>query len=133
MQLSELVKLFLNSLKGGLATAANHVKGTAEATADLVMNAVTKHRIIFKNTYRFECFDALGNLKWVEEVNNQVMTVGVNDLLTQYFKGSAYTAAFYVGLVDNASVGPSISQPTRWLPMLDGLRAQLTRTQRVQL
>jgi len=29
-------------------------------------------------------------------------TVGKNDMLTQYFKGSAYTAAWYVGLVDNA-------------------------------
>jgi len=56
-----------------------------------------------KNTYRFECFDSMGNLKWVEEVPNLVVDAGINDLLNQYFKGSAYTAAFFVGLVDNAS------------------------------
>lgn len=32
-----------------------------------------------------------------------VTTVGKNDLLTQYFKGSAYTAAWFVGLVDGGS------------------------------
>jgi hypothetical protein len=31
-----------------------------------------------------------------------VVTEGKNDLLTNYLKGSSYTAAFYVGLVDNA-------------------------------
>jgi hypothetical protein len=32
-----------------------------------------------------------------------VTTEGKNDNLTQYFKGSSYTAAFFVGLVNNAS------------------------------
>lgn len=32
-----------------------------------------------------------------------VTTAGKNDLLTQYFKGSAYTAAWFVGLVDGGS------------------------------
>lgn len=40
--------------------------------------------------------------KWVEEVQNLVTTEGKNDQLTQYFKGSSYTGAFYVGLINNA-------------------------------
>jgi hypothetical protein len=36
-------------------------------------------------------------------VPNLTTTAGKNDQLTQYFKGSAWTAAWYVGLVDNAS------------------------------
>jgi hypothetical protein len=99
MNISELVKSLLSGLKGSVVFAKNK----AEAAADLIMNAVTTHRVIFKNKYTFECFDSLGNLKWTEVVYNTVMTVGINDLLTQYFKGSAYTATFYVGLVDNAS------------------------------
>lgn len=51
-----------------------------------------------KNTYKFECFDADGNLKWTEEVQNLITTVGATDLLAKYLKGSAYTAAWYVGL-----------------------------------
>lgn len=99
MQISEFVKSLLSGLKGSVVSA----KSKTIATADLVMSAFSKHTIKFRNTYRFECFDALGNLKWVEEVPNQVMTAGINDLLTNYFKGSAYTAAFFVGLVDNTS------------------------------
>jgi hypothetical protein len=56
-----------------------------------------------RNTYRFEARDREGRLKWVEEVDNLTVTQGLNDLLTNYFKGSAYTAAWYVGLINNAS------------------------------
>jgi len=59
--------------------------------------------LAFRNVYRFECYDRNGNLKWVEEVPNIVVNVGLNDVLDKYFKGSTYTAAHYVGLVDNAS------------------------------
>lgn len=41
-------------------------------------------------------------LAWEEKKENLVVTEGKNDLLTQYLKGSTYTATFYVGLVDNA-------------------------------
>ncbi len=56
-----------------------------------------------KNTYRFVCRDKNGNVKWIEEISNRVPTAGLNDLLTKYLKGSSYTAAWYVGLIDNAS------------------------------
>jgi len=42
-------------------------------------------------------------LKWRDEFDNLVTTVGKNDLLDKYFKGSAYTATWYVGLVDGGS------------------------------
>lgn len=35
---------------------------------------------------------------WVDEFHNLVTTAGLNDSLTQHFKGSSYTAAWYVGL-----------------------------------
>ena len=49
--------------------------------------------------YRVECHRA-GVLLWVDEFDNLVVTAGLNDSLTQHFKGSAYTAAWYVGLTD---------------------------------
>lgn len=58
--------------------------------------------VTLRNTYRFEARDKFGRLKWVEEVTNLVTTQGLNDLLTKYFKGSSYTAAFFVGLINNA-------------------------------
>ncbi len=60
--------------------------------------------IKLKSTYRFECFGADGALKWVEEVDNLVVDAGLNDVLDKYFKGSAYTAAWYVGLKGTGSV-----------------------------
>src|SRR5438270_1917354 len=99
MNISDLVKSLLSGLKGAVVSA----KQKTVATADLVMNAMLNPAIKFRNIYRFECFGPDGQLKWVEEVPNTVMTAGINDLLTNYFKGSAYTAAFFVGLVDNAS------------------------------
>lgn len=41
-------------------------------------------------------------LKWIDGFENLVTTEGKNDTLNKYFKGSSYTAAFFVGLVDNA-------------------------------
>lgn len=50
--------------------------------------------------YGFRCFDEFNNLKWEDEFDNLVTTQGKNDLLDKYFKGSSYTAAWYVSLID---------------------------------
>lgn len=54
-------------------------------------------------SYVVECFSPDGKMKWEENIQNIVVTVGKNDLLDKYFAGSAYTAAWYMGLVDGAS------------------------------
>ena len=48
--------------------------------------------------YVVECFGPDGELKWREDIGNLVVTVGKNSLLDTYFAGSAYTAAWYMGL-----------------------------------
>lgn len=58
-------------------------------------------RLRLENFYHFEARDRHGNLRWSEDIANLIPDAGANDLLTQYLKGAAYTAAWFVGLIDN--------------------------------
>ena len=60
--------------------------------------------IKFHNTYLVECFDKDGNLKWTETASNLVTNEGLNDVLNKYFKGSTYTAAWYVLLKGTGTI-----------------------------
>lgn len=70
-------------------------------------------------SYSVTCLDADGNVKWAEPIENLVVTVGKNLLLDNFFAGSAYTAVFYMGLVDGASTpsyaaGDTMSSHSGW-------------------
>jgi hypothetical protein len=49
--------------------------------------------------YHVQCLDKDGNLKWEDSMHNLVVNEGLQNMNTQYFKGSTYTAEFYLGLV----------------------------------
>ena len=51
-----------------------------------------------KTHYKIEAFRD-GKPLWTEEFDNLVVNVGLDDSLDKHLKGSAYTAAWYVGLV----------------------------------
>lgn len=53
--------------------------------------------------FAVECRDAAGNLKWSAEKHNLVVNVGLQDMLTQYFKGASYSATWYVGIYGAAA------------------------------
>jgi hypothetical protein len=62
--------------------------------------------------YAVECIGENGATKWCDLFSNLVATGGKNDLLTQYFKGSAYTAGWYVGLIDSAGFSAIVAGDT---------------------
>jgi len=69
------------------------------------------------------CIGEDGQVKWTDAIENLVVTVGKNDLLDKYFFGSAYTATWFMGLVDNASftayaAGDTLASHTGWLENL---------------
>lgn len=55
--------------------------------------------------FRVECVGADGKVKWTDEMHNLVVNEGLQDMNTQYFKGSGYTAAWYLGLISGPSSG----------------------------
>jgi hypothetical protein len=55
--------------------------------------------------YHVQCLDKDGNLKWEDSMHNLVVNEGLQNMNTQYFKGSSYTAAFYLGLVTGPGSG----------------------------
>jgi hypothetical protein len=55
--------------------------------------------------FHVQCFDKNGVLKWEDQMHNLVVNVGLQDMNTKYFTGSAYTASFFLGLIE----GPSSS------------------------
>lgn len=66
--------------------------------------------------YDIECFGADGKLKWRERIENLVTTAGKNDILDKYFKGSSYTAAWYLGLAGagTKAVGDTLASHAGW-------------------
>lgn len=53
--------------------------------------------------FHVECLDENGDLKWEVRIRNLVTRVGAADMLDKYFAGSAYTAAWYLGLIGATS------------------------------
>lgn len=67
--------------------------------------------------YRVECYGPDGRLKWADEARNLVVTEGRTDLLERYFRGSAYTAAHYIGLTDGTptpAAGDTMGSHAGW-------------------
>ena len=62
------------------------------------MKENNKYNLGLENIWEVVCYDSNGAEKWREENKNLVTTVGLNDVLTKYLKGSSYTATWYVGL-----------------------------------
>ena len=55
--------------------------------------------------FHVQCFDKDGNLKWEESAHNLVVNEGLQNMNDEYFTGSTYTAAWYLGLVTGPGAG----------------------------
>ena len=84
--------------------------------------STAKEVITFENHYIVECIGPDGKLKWTDEFDNLVTNEGLNDNLDKYLKGSAYTAAFYVGLTDGTptvNAADTMSSHAGWTEVTD--------------
>lgn len=96
----EKVRSAIRALLGWASQGAEYARDEiVKFASGLIAGANAKPLGLVRSThYRVECFDRFGNEKWVEEFDNLVVTEGLNDSLDKHFKGSAYTAAWYVGI-----------------------------------
>ena len=84
--------------------------------------STAKEVITLENHYIVECIGPDGKLKWTDEFDNLVTNEGLNDNLDKYLKGSAYTAAFYVGLTDGTptvNAADTMSSHAGWTEVTD--------------
>lgn len=90
--------------------------GTAMAASMIAQNAMAEDIPIPKFTYQFECIGPDGGVKWTETIENLVTTQGKNDIIDKYFKGSAYTATWFLGLkgTGTAVVGDTAASHGGW-------------------
>lgn len=80
-------------------------------------NKAVACKTTLSNHYLFECYDKDGNLKWSDTIDNLVVNAGLDDILDKYFKGSTYSAAHYVGLIDSSptiAAGDTMSSHAGW-------------------
>jgi hypothetical protein len=84
----------------------NDKANTADTTtASFVANTAMQQTTKAGGVYHVQCLDKDGNLKWEDSMHNLVVNEGLQNMNTEYFKGSSYTAAFYLGLVTGPGSG----------------------------
>jgi len=83
-------------------------KSTEQVAATIHVDRDLQSRAGAGGVFHFQCFDKDGNLKWEDKSHNLVVNQGLQNMNTQFFKGAGYTAAWYLGLVNNTPT-PSFS------------------------
>jgi hypothetical protein len=71
--------------------------------AALIKSADFAETVGMDGKYVAKCYDADGNLKWEDTIENLVVAVGKQLMLDTLLSGSAYTATVRMGLVSGAS------------------------------
>lgn len=84
-------------------------KSIASCDATVDRGAGHDEKMELHGRFTVECIGPDGKLKWREEFDNLVTTVGKNKLLDEGLAGSAYTASWSMGLISSVSytTGPA--------------------------
>ena len=79
------------------------LQATASAGAEIVRGGGMAEVAEAHGFYTVECIGPDGEIRWADTIENLVTTAGKNDALDKYLAGTAYTAAWFLGLVDGGS------------------------------
>lgn len=78
---------------------SNKAKSVDKVGACALLGGATTSTAGGAGVFTIQCFGQDGKLKWEEKNPNLVVNVGLKDMNAKYFSGSAYTAAWYLGLI----------------------------------
>lgn len=97
----------------------NLAKSTDIATAAVNAGTGSQESMRGGGVFHFQCFDKDGNLKWEDSAHNLIVNEGLQDMNNKYFKGATYTAAWYLGLVNNSpsptyAAGDTLASHATW-------------------
>lgn len=83
--------------------------GTDNVSSALVARTGASEGMRAGGVFHVQCLDKDGNLKWETSEHNLVVNEGLQNMNTQYFKGSTYTAAFFLGLITGPGSGTTFA------------------------
>jgi hypothetical protein len=84
-------------------------KSSEQISADVESKGGNHEGMVAAGVFTVTCMDKDGHEKWVEIAPNLVVNTGLQVMNTQFFTGSAYTAAWYIGLVNGTSASTTFS------------------------
>jgi hypothetical protein len=80
-------------------------KAQDNVSASLTANKGSTERTGAGGIFTVTCVGADGVEKWSDTFHNLVMNEGLQDMNSKYFKGSGYTASWFLGLVQGPGSG----------------------------
>jgi len=94
-------------------------------SAGLIARPTSTEAIGAGGVFTATCVGADGQVKWTEEFHNLVVNEGLQNMNQTYFKGSGYTAAWYLGLVSGATsptyaAGNTLASHSGWTELVPG-------------
>jgi len=83
--------------------------GTDNVCSALIARTGAKDGMRAGGVFHVQCLDKDGNLKWETTEHNLVVNEGLQNMNTQYFKGSTYSASFFLGLITGPGSGTTFA------------------------
>lgn len=101
------------------------------AVGGAVARALLGGAVMPRTFHTLQCIGPDGQVKWEETIENLTVNTGLADMLSKYWKGSAYSAAFYVGLKGSGTIaaGDTMASHAGWTEVTgysQGARPALT-------
>ena len=83
--------------------------GTDNVCSALIARTGAKDGMRAGGVFHVQCLDKDGNLKWETTEHNLVVNEGLQNMNTEYFKGSTYSASFFLGLITGPGSGTTFA------------------------